>query len=105
MGRNDRRGGGVNDIVGTTRRYVGGGGGGAAETGWKCHATNDHTITGCYYANLLRQLLENIRQIRRGKLPRGVLFHQDNTPAHVHSGHGCYPELWIPTCRRPDIFS
>ena len=41
----------------------------------------DHTITGAYYAYLLRQLQENIKQIRRGKLTRGVLFHQDNAPA------------------------
>ena len=25
---------------------------------------------------------DNIKQIRRGKLTRGVLFHQDNVPAH-----------------------
>ena len=40
-----------------------------------------HTITGTYYADLLRQLRETIKQIRRGKLTRGVLFHQDNAPA------------------------
>ena len=42
-----------------------------------------HTITGAYYADLLRQLREKIKQIRRGKLTRGVLFHYDNTPAHT----------------------
>ena len=42
-----------------------------------------HTITGAFYADLLIQLREKIRQIRRGKLPNGVLFHQDNAPAHT----------------------
>ena len=37
-----------------------------------------HTIT--YRADILRQLLEKTKQIRRGT--RGVIFHQDNTPAH-----------------------
>jgi histone-lysine N-methyltransferase SETMAR len=41
-----------------------------------------HTITGTYYADLLRQLREKIRSLRRGRLTRGVLFHQDNAPAH-----------------------
>ena len=42
-----------------------------------------HAITGTYYADLLRQLREKIKQIRRGKLRRGVLFHQDNALAHT----------------------
>ena len=37
-----------------------------------------HTLTGAYHADLLRQLREIIKQIRRG-----VLFHQDNAPAHT----------------------
>jgi histone-lysine N-methyltransferase SETMAR len=41
-----------------------------------------HTIPGTYYANLLRQLKEKIKILRRGKLTRGVLFHQDNAPSH-----------------------
>ena len=41
-----------------------------------------HTITGTYYVNLLHQLREKIKSLRRGKLARGVLFHQDNAPAH-----------------------
>ena len=56
-----------------------------------------HTITGGYYADLLRHLPKKLKQIRRGKLERGVLFHQDNAPAHsVHSGHGCYLEMRNP---------
>ena len=43
-----------------------------------------HTVTGAYYAVLRRQLREEIKQIRRGKLTRGVLFHQDNAPARPH---------------------
>ena len=42
-----------------------------------------HTITGAYYAELLRQLRETIKQIQLGKLPRGVLIHQDHAPAHT----------------------
>ena len=42
-----------------------------------------HTITGACYADLLRQLLEKIKQIRRGKLGRGVFSHQDSTPANT----------------------
>ena len=41
-----------------------------------------HIITGTYYANLLHQLKEKNKILRRGKLTRGVLFHQDNAPAH-----------------------
>ena len=42
-----------------------------------------HTITGAYYAYLLRQLWEKIKQIQHRKLTRGVLFHQDNTLTHT----------------------
>ena len=40
-----------------------------------------HTITKAYYADL--QLHEKIKQIRHGKLTKGVLFHQDSAPAHM----------------------
>ncbi|KFD50419.1 hypothetical protein M513_08646, partial [Trichuris suis] len=40
------------------------------------------TITGKYYANLLLQLREEIKEKRRGKLSRKVLLLQDNSPAH-----------------------
>ena len=39
-----------------------------------------YTITGAYYADLLRQ---RIKRIRRGKLRRGVFLHQDNAQAHM----------------------
>ena len=38
------------------------------------------TINGTYYASLLRQLRENIKLKRRGKLSKSALFHQDNAP-------------------------
>ena len=41
------------------------------------------TITGVYYANLITQLRQKIRRLRRGKLQKGVIFHQDNAPAHT----------------------
>ena len=56
--------------------------------------------TLAYYADLLMQLWEKIKQIQCGKLTRGVLFHQDNAPAQV-----CYPEMWNPTWQRPTLFS
>ncbi|KFD56277.1 hypothetical protein M513_02732 [Trichuris suis] len=40
------------------------------------------TITGKYYANLLLQLREEIKEKRRGKLSRKVLLLHDNAPAH-----------------------
>lgn len=40
------------------------------------------TITGPYYANLIPKVREAIKEKRRGKLSSGVLFHQDNAPAH-----------------------
>ena len=41
-----------------------------------------HTITGVYFADLLKQLREKIKLIRRIKLTRGVLFLLYNAPAH-----------------------
>ena len=43
------------------------------------------TITGEYYASLLRQLRIKIKSKRRGKLSKGVLLLQDNAP--VHNAH------------------
>jgi histone-lysine N-methyltransferase SETMAR len=44
----------------------------------------DHgaTINGQYYAGLIQKLRVAIKDKRRGKLSRGVLFHQDNAPVH-----------------------
>jgi len=44
----------------------------------------DHgsTITGTYYANLIGRLVEAIKEKRRGKMRRGVLFLHDNAPSH-----------------------
>ena len=41
------------------------------------------TIDVTYYASLRMQLRENIKVKRRGKLSKGLLFHQDNAPAHT----------------------
>ena len=41
------------------------------------------TITGDYYAQLIPQVREAIKEKRSGKLRRGVLFHHDNAPAHT----------------------
>ncbi|UYV84740.1 hypothetical protein LAZ67_X003274 [Cordylochernes scorpioides] len=40
------------------------------------------TITGNYYANLVKQLREAIKEIIRGKLSRKIVYHQDNAPSH-----------------------
>uniref|UniRef100_A0A5S6Q7A8 Tc1-like transposase DDE domain-containing protein n=1 Tax=Trichuris muris TaxID=70415 RepID=A0A5S6Q7A8_TRIMR len=40
------------------------------------------TITGTYYANLLHQLRDAIKEKSRGKLSRKVLLLHDNAPAH-----------------------
>lgn len=41
------------------------------------------TVTGNYYAELIRKLRTVIKEKRRGKLRQGVLLHQDNAPAHT----------------------
>lgn len=43
------------------------------------------TITGAYYASLLRKLREAIKSKRRGMLTKGVRLLQDNAP--VHNSH------------------
>lgn len=40
------------------------------------------TVTGAYYANVLRKLKEALVRKRKGKLHGGILFHHDNAPAH-----------------------
>lgn len=40
------------------------------------------TINAEYYCNLLAQLKEALKEKRRGKLRKGILFLQDNAPAH-----------------------
>ncbi|EYC37300.1 hypothetical protein Y032_0807g2447 [Ancylostoma ceylanicum] len=40
------------------------------------------TIAGHYYANLLFQLREAIKEKRRGKVTHGILLLQDNAPVH-----------------------
>ena len=40
-------------------------------------------INGVYYAGKLRWLRQEIARKRRGKLSRGVLFLQNNAPAHT----------------------
>ena len=38
-----------------------------------------------YYADLIGKVLAALKEKRRRKLRRGVLFHQDNAPAHTSS--------------------
>ena len=66
------------------------------------------TITGAYYASLLRQLREKIKTKRRGKLTKGVLFHQDNAPVHksviaMAAIHDCGFKLIEHPLHSPDL--
>lgn len=54
-----------------------------------------HTITGEYYANLLTELRQKIREKRRGMLSKGVIFHQDNAPAHTSVVAMAKIRVWI----------
>ena len=42
-----------------------------------------HTVTGQHYSAQLKRLREVIKEKRPGMLTKGVLFHQDNAPAHT----------------------
>ncbi|XP_076029793.1 histone-lysine N-methyltransferase SETMAR-like [Oratosquilla oratoria] len=66
------------------------------------------TITGAYYASLLRKLRETIKIKRRGKISKGVLLLQDNTP--VHNSHvarsearACGYEILLHPSYSPDL--
>jgi len=43
------------------------------------------TITGPYYADLIGKVPATLKEKRRRKFRHGVLFHQDNAPAHTSS--------------------
>ncbi len=45
------------------------------------HLEDGRAMNGVYYGELLKRLLEAIKQKRRGKLSRGILLHHDNAPA------------------------
>lgn len=40
------------------------------------------TVTATYYASLMHQLREAIKEKRRGKLAKGILLLHDNAPVH-----------------------
>ncbi|EYB92684.1 hypothetical protein Y032_0191g1317 [Ancylostoma ceylanicum] len=66
------------------------------------------TITGHYYANLLFQLREAIKEKRRGKVTRGILLLQDNAPVHrskvaVAAARACGFELLSHPPYSPDL--
>ena len=57
------------------------------------------TITGTYYADLIGKCRAALKEKRRGKLRRGVLFHQDNAPAHTSSqARGLPSEMPVLNC-------
>ena len=66
------------------------------------------TLTGQYYASLLWQLRANLIKKRHGKVTRGVLYHQDNAPAHksavaMAAIHNCGFELLDHPPYSPDL--
>jgi [histone H3]-lysine36 N-dimethyltransferase SETMAR len=66
------------------------------------------TVTGAYYAELIRKLREIIKEKRRGKLTHGVLLHHDNAPAHTShvamaTIHDCGFELLSHPPYSPDL--
>ena len=51
------------------------------------------TITGAYYADVLKELRASVKQKHRGKLRRGVLLQNDNAPVHrSHAGQDAAQE-------------
>ena len=42
----------------------------------------DQTINAEYYSSLLVQLKDILKQKRRGKVAKGILFLHENSPAH-----------------------
>ena len=64
-----------------------------------------HIITRAYYTDLLRQLQEKIKQIQYGDLKKECSYTNIMLHTHIYSGHGCYPEMWIPSCRTSTLFS
>jgi histone-lysine N-methyltransferase SETMAR len=66
------------------------------------------TVTGVYYAELIRKLREEIKKKRRGKLAQRVLLHHDNAPAHTShiamaAIHECGFELLCHPPYSPDL--
>lgn len=66
------------------------------------------TITGAYYAGLLHKLRDAIKEKRRGKLSKKIIFHQDNAPAHTSNVamaaiHDCGFELLSHPPYSPDL--
>ena len=67
-----------------------------------------HTVTGQHYSGQLKRLREAIKEKRPGKLTRGILFHQDNAPAHTSvvamaTIHDCRFELVPHPPYSPDL--
>jgi len=55
------------------------------------------TMRGTYYGEVLRNLLEVVKEKRRGMLTRGPLLLHDNAPAHVSYSTGRSEGHWIST--------
>ena len=67
-----------------------------------------HTVTGQHYSGQLKRLREAIKEKRSGELTRGILFHQDNVPAHTSvvamaTNHVCGFELVSHPPYSPDL--
>ena len=47
------------------------------------HFERGKTITGVYFAQLVRKLHEIMKEKRRVKLCQGIVFHEDDAPVHT----------------------
>ena len=63
------------------------------------------SITGEYYANVIKQLRVAIKEKRRGKLAAGVRLLHDNAPMHVQSCTSGYSWVQVRTVKLPAIQS
>ena len=64
------------------------------------------TVTGVYYAELIRKLRSAIKEIRRGKLSHGVLLHQGNyTCPHPCCGNGCNSRMRLRIAQSSGVFT
>ena len=61
-------------------------------------------MNGKYYANLLKQVRQSIKEKRHGKIRRGIMLHQDNAPVHTsrNAVRECGYEL-LPQPYSPDL--
>ena len=63
------------------------------------------SVTGEYYASVIKQLRVGIKEKQRGKLAAGVLLLHDNAPVHVQSCTSGYSWVQVRAVKSPAIQS